>query len=450
MSDTLRRRVVICLVAFVAAAGVGAALGAGGDGDGNGKYLVRAIFDNASFVIPGEDVKVSGVVVGSIDSLDVDAQNRAVVVLKIEDPAFKPFRQDASCRVGLQSLIGEQFVECSPTQTRGGDKAVAPELTTIKDGEPGAGQHLLPVARTSSPVGVDLLNDIMRVPQQQRLPLIINEFGAGVSGNGETLNSAIKRASPVLQKADELVATLASQDKMLGRLVDQSDAILAPLAERRKDLGKFIINAGDAGTATARQGDALEASFARFPAFLKELGPAADRLGSFADQATPAIRNFSSEAASVNEATKLLGPLLKQATPTFTSLGKVADQGRTTFPALLQHAQQINKLGTSLVPVGENLAKLSTSFDETGGIESLMRLIYFYVGAINGEDASGHYTRTALGINGCVDRAKVFDDQSSCGVQFFGDDASDDSDDATAAKAKTSSALLGYLLGDGK
>jgi ABC-type transporter Mla subunit MlaD len=40
-------------------------------GGGEEPYKVRAIFDNAGFVIPGEDVKVAGVKVGKIDSLDV-------------------------------------------------------------------------------------------------------------------------------------------------------------------------------------------------------------------------------------------------------------------------------------------------------------------------------------------------------------------------------------------
>lgn len=451
MSAKLRRRVVISLAVFVAAVCVGAALGAGGDKD-NGRYLVRAIFDNSSFIIPGEDVKVSGVVVGAIDSLDIDKHNRAVVVLRIDDPAFKPFHKDATCRVGLQSLIGEQFVECDPTQERGGDKAPAPDLPKIEDGQPGAGQHLLPVEQTSSPVGVDLLSDIMRVPEQQRLPLIINELGTGLSGNGEALSAALKRASPVLKQADELVATLASQNKMLGRLVDQSDAILEPMAEHRKDIGKFVKNAGDAATATAKQGDNLEASFAKFPAFLKQLGPAADRLGALADQATPAIQALSAQAAAVNETTERLGPLAKQATPTIKTLGNVADQGRTTFPELKKDAEQLRKLGVPLVPLADNLAKLSTSFDETGGIESLMRLIYFYVGAVNGEDASGHYTRVALGFNSCVDRSLKYEESLGCSAHFLGG-ASDDSgsgDDATAARAQASSTLLGYLMGDGK
>ena len=149
----LRHKVALSAAVFAGAVGVGAALGAGGNSDGDGPYLVRAIFDNASFVIPGEDVKIAGVDVGTIDSLDVDDKHRAVVVLKIDDPAFIPFRTDARCAVRLQSLIGEQNIQCQPTQPRGGDREPAPELPKIKDGEPGAGQYLLPVIHFAYPFG---------------------------------------------------------------------------------------------------------------------------------------------------------------------------------------------------------------------------------------------------------------------------------------------------------
>jgi ABC-type transporter Mla subunit MlaD len=450
MSAKLRRRIVVSVAVFVAAVCVGAALGAGGNDDEGGQYLVRAVFDNASFIIPGEDVKVAGVVVGTIHDLEVDDRNRAVVVLQIDDPAFKPFHKDATCRIGLQSLIGEQFVECDPAKVRGGDKAPAPDLPAIRDGQPGAGQHLLPVGQTETPVGVDLLNTIMRVPQRQRLPLIISELGTGLAGNGAALGAAVKRASPVLKQADDLVATLASQNKMLGRLVDQSDAILTPLAKRRKDLGQFVVQAGDAASATAKQGDALEASFARFPAFLKELGPAVDRLGAFSDQATPAISNLSSEATSVNATVQRLGPLAQKALPTFKSLGKVADEGRTIFPKLKPHAEQINALATALQPLAQNLGELSSSFDRSGGIESLMKFIYFYTGAVNGEDASGHYTRASVIVNTCVDRFYTRDSEPPPCDANFQPPLNDESDDASAARAKASSTLLGYLLGDGK
>jgi phospholipid/cholesterol/gamma-HCH transport system substrate-binding protein len=457
---SIRRRLGLSLIVIVVFALVGAALGAGGDKDANG-YRVRAIFDNSSFVIKGEDVKISGVNVGTIDGLDVDDHHRAVVVLKITDPAFVPFRKDATCHVGLQSLIGEQYVECSPTQPRGGNAAPAAALPKIAKGQPGAGQHLLPVSQTSSPVGQDLLNDIMRVPEQQRLPLIINELGAGLTGNGDALAAALRRASPTLQKADKLVAILADQNETLARLTDDSAAILAPLAQHRRDLTGFIKNAGTAGAATARQGDALEENFARLPAFLKELGPAADRLGALADQATPAIAALDDQAPSVNQATQELGPLSTQATGALKTLGRVADQGRQTLPKANRVVTQLANLGVPLQPLAQNLGNLSASFDRTGGIESLMHFIYFYVGAINGEDASGHYTRAGLSFSNCATRAVAVD--PGCSSDFFdGDSGSGGGSDSasaastsqkSAAKApssKASSSLLSYLLDGGR
>ena len=92
-----------------------------GDGD---EYLVRAIFDNGGFLVPGEEVRIAGAQVGSIDSVDVTLgeeaahedgsadPGKAVVVLRIDDPGFQDFREDASCLIRPQSLLGEKFVEC--------------------------------------------------------------------------------------------------------------------------------------------------------------------------------------------------------------------------------------------------------------------------------------------------------------------------------------------------
>ena len=50
----------------------------------------------------------------------------------------------------------------------------------IEDGD-GEGQHLLPLARTSSPVDLDLINNIMREPYAERFRLILNDLGATVA-----------------------------------------------------------------------------------------------------------------------------------------------------------------------------------------------------------------------------------------------------------------------------
>src|SRR3954471_22845203 len=127
-------------------------------------YKVRAIFDSAFSVIKGEDVRVAGVTVGAIDTLAVTRDNKAAVVLDITKPGFGDFRRDATCEIRPQSLIGERFVECTPTQPRPEGTNAPPPLKAIPKGQPGAGQHLLPVTNTGHQVDIDLLNNIMRRP----------------------------------------------------------------------------------------------------------------------------------------------------------------------------------------------------------------------------------------------------------------------------------------------
>lgn len=443
-----RARLLAAIALVAGLIAVLAALGAaGGDGD---VYRVRAVFDNASFVIAGEDVKVAGVKVGAIDALDLTRDNKAVVVLRIDDPAFRPFRADAHCRIALQSLIGEQFVECEPTQHHADGQKLPPPLPAIATGA-GKGQHLLPVTNTTTPVGVDLLNDIMRVPERERFRLIVNELGAGLAGNGQELRAALRRANPALQQADRVVKVLADEDQLLGRLVDESDRVLAPLARHREDLGGFIQHAGRTAVATAQRGDALEQDVAKLPGFLRQLGPAAARFGALADEMTPAVRSLADQAPAVNASVQRLGPFTKAATPALTSLGAVAQRGRQTFPKIASLADDLGALARRLRPLAGNLGKLAGSFDSAGGIEAVMRFIYYYTGTVNGEDRLGHYIRSGLEVSVCS--ARKSQPAGGCEATFDKTKTKTKTKTATAqsaiatAPSSATSRALDYLLG---
>src|SRR6188474_3487354 len=142
----MRRAVAIALL--VVAVPVVLIFAAGAGGDGGGDYKVRAIFDNASFLIPGQDVKVAGAKVGVVEDLDIvrkGDRSYAAIIMRIDKDGFKDFRADAKCAIRLQSVIGEKLIECTPTQPRGPGEQQPPPLQKIPDGQPGAGQRLLPV-----------------------------------------------------------------------------------------------------------------------------------------------------------------------------------------------------------------------------------------------------------------------------------------------------------------
>ncbi|MGH2987452.1 MAG: MlaD family protein, partial [Solirubrobacterales bacterium] len=135
---------ILVIAAVVAVLASGSA--AGGD---DGTYQVRAIFDNTAFLVTGEEVRVAGANVGQVAEVDVTKGDepvhedggrepgKAAVVLQIDDPGFQDFRADASCLIRPQSLLGEKFVECEPTQPRAAGSEPPPPLEVIEDGEPG-------------------------------------------------------------------------------------------------------------------------------------------------------------------------------------------------------------------------------------------------------------------------------------------------------------------------
>ena len=393
----MRRIATAAVVLIVAGAGLAASLAAA-PGSGSG-YEVRAIFDNASFVVPGEDVKVAGVNAGKVKHLAVTPDKKAALVLDISNAGFRPFHTDAHCTIRPQSLIGERYVECTPGTAR------TPELGAIPAGRPGAGQHPLALARTSSPVDIDLVTDALRLPYRQRLALIVNEFGTALAGRGDALNQAIHRANPALRQTDQVLAILARQNRTLANLASDSDAVIAPLAARRERIGHFVAAANETGQATAERSADIERNFQRLPAFLRQLRPWLADLGDTTDQLTPVVSNLHAAAPDLSRFTRELGPFSRAGTPALVTLGQAADIGR---PALIRSLPSVRKLARfshNALPVGRNLAALATSLDQTGAVERIMDFLFFQMMATNGFDGISHYLRAGLITNLCSDYA---------------------------------------------
>jgi ABC-type transporter Mla subunit MlaD len=358
-----------------------------------GSYKVRAIFDDAGNVIPGEQVKIAGVTVGKVGSVTPTPEAKAAVVLEISKDGFKNFRADASCEIRPQALIGEKYVDCLPTQPRAEGAPLPPQLQKIESGE-GQGQRLLPVKNTSSPVDVDLLGDINRLPERQRLTIILNELGAGLAGRGSDLKDVIRRANPALREFDRVLAILASQNKVLTKLSEDSDKALAPWARVREHFANFLAESNKVSQATAAQRGALEQNLKLFPPFLRELGPAMERLEKFAEQTTPVFTNLNKAAPGINTAFTHLPAFSRSSEKFFANLGQTSKRSGPALVSTKKLLSLLKAFGTPAKPFTNNLSELFTSLRETGGLERIMDFIFLGAGAANGYDQLGHFLRT--------------------------------------------------------
>ena len=392
----MKRLIAIFAACCVALALIVVATGSGDDGS----YRVRAIFNNAAFVIPGMDVKIAGVRVGAIESLDLTDDNKAAVVLNIENPDYHDFRENAFCRIRPQSLIGERYVDCRPEEPLPAGMTQPALLQPISSGA-GEGEYLLPSSRTATSVDIDLINNVMRLPFRERFTIILNEFGTALAGNGEELNAALKVTDPALKEFGDVLGILARQNKELGALAENGSKVVTSLASERTRISGFINSSGYTAEATAEESASFTENLQKFPGFLQQLRPTMNDLASFSRSATPVFTDLNRAADSINTFT-LGAPAFNEAgIPALESLGDTADVGGPALVSSLPLVQKLGPLGANAKPAVTDLAALLNSLKKNGGIEQLMTVIYNTTGSMNGFDEYGHYVRARLTTTSC-------------------------------------------------
>lgn len=441
------KRLITAAVVVAAIVAVVLVIAAGGGSSGG--YRVRAIFDNGAFMVKGEQVRVAGANVGEIESVDVTMPGetvayrngqpvkkagKAIIVMSITDPGFQDFRRDASCLIRPQSLIGEKFVDCRPTLPRAPGSEPPPPLKKIPDGEPGAGEYLLPLGNNGTSVDPDLINDIQTLPYAQRFRLIFNELGAGLAGRGEDLEVLVKRANPVLRDVDRLFGILSAQRKQLAQLASDSETILRPLSRERAHFAGFLTNAGAAAQASAEKGPELEEALQKFPTFLREFRKTMVSLKSFSDAGTPLLEDFGTAAPSLTDATRTLTPFSEALTVSLKSLGKAGEASGPIFAEadpVVKKARDLAKSG--VVPTGE-LARLLVNMKQTGGWDGLTELIYNTAASLNAFDQYGHFGRTRVTLSTCVEYEANRGGYSGggCAARFHGPHASESASTSAA------------------
>jgi ABC-type transporter Mla subunit MlaD len=354
------------------------ALGASGGGGARG-YRVDAIFDNADFLVSGQDVKIAGAVVGQVTGVHLTHDRKARVEMQIED-GFAPFRSDATCTIRPQSLIGEKFVACDPGTPRGRPlRAAAGEAAPV-----------VPLARNHSPVDLDIVFAALRLPYRQRLTLLVNELGTGLAGRPQDLNAAIRRANPALQQANRVLAIVDRDRHTLGRLIDASDVVVAKLAQHRGEVASFVGRADRvAGAVADRRGD-LGLAIHRLPPLLDQLEPSARELAGLTEEARPVARDLRTAARPLRLLLGDFRPLTAAARPTLERLDELSVTGRRALRATAPVARKLLPVAQRLPEVARLARLLNESLRARGVVEGLQRFVYFAAAATSRFDRTSH------------------------------------------------------------
>ena len=364
--------------AVLLAAGLVFVLAGFGFGGGDDRYRVDAIFDNASFLIAGQDVRIAGANVGSVTDVVVTPDNRARVEMAV-DRRFGPFRSDADCFIAPQSLIGERFVQCAPGSPRGTELHAS-----------GGHAPTVPLANTHSPVDPDLVLDTYRLPYRERLTLIVNELGAGLAGNGAALNASIRRASPAIEATQDVLRIVDRDRRVLGELIDRSDQVIGELARRRGRVSSFVEEAANVSVTSAERRGAIAEGLRRLPGTLDETRGSLDALRTLANRSRPLLGDLALSAQPLNRLVGDVPPLARAATPALTHLGRMARVGNAALRDGAPVVKQLKQFSDYAVPAGRLTRELNESLRANDVVEGTQTFVMNIAVSLARFDKSSH------------------------------------------------------------
>ena len=423
------------IVAVVAACVV-AALALGADSGGGAGKTYEIVLDNAFGLAKGGDFKIAGVKAGKTEAMRLEGQAHpvAVVEAKVTSSGQADLREDATCEVRPQSFIGEYFIECEPGSSP----------RRLPDG------GRVPLKQTSSTIGFDLVNNILRRPYRDRLRLIVGELGAGLAGRPEDLNDAIRRAHPGLRETSQTLRILGRQTKTIRSLITDADQVIGELEKRKTDVSRFVREAGRTAETAASRRAALGESFRLLPAFLTELRPYANRLGDLAQAQQPVLRDLGAASGNLDTLLTRLRPFAQTGTPALESLGDASVVGRRAVRASEDEIHELRLIGRDAPGLAKPLRQFLQTIDDrkravekdaraaaTGppapdkthisgsggftGMEAIWNYFYWQALSTNALDSVGHVLRLNI-TTGCGTVTYVNNptDAQKCANQYLG------------------------------
>lgn len=371
------------LVIVAVAAVLGVSLLASG---GSERYRVAVVFDTARGIIPGNEVKVAGVGVGTVKATELAPGPKARIVLDVAEQSG-PFYEDATCTILPEGLISESFVQCDPGSSRSG------ELGGGRSGTP-----TVPVTRTTIPASLQQFLDVFSVPVADRLRVMLNELGIGTAGRGEDINAVLVRSNPALGQARRVLSIIEEQRDQLATGISQTNRVLASVARKSDDVRSFVDHAATVAQTSAARQTELALAVRRLPGLLDEVRPGLRSLDRVVTQATPVLNGLRSAAPALNTTTRELPKFADAAVPALNDLGSAARVGQTAVRAAAPVVTALKGASAKAVPFATQLNRLLLGLRDSGGFEGTLRLLYSFATLASGYDQTSHIMGLAAGV----------------------------------------------------
>jgi phospholipid/cholesterol/gamma-HCH transport system substrate-binding protein len=267
-------------------------------------YRFTVPFDEATQLAVESDVRISGVPVGKVKSIELADNGLADATIDL-DSRYAPIPTDTRAMLRTKTLLGETFVELTPGDGQG---------PTLEEG------GRLPEAQVAESVQLDEIWRTFNARTRDAFRVWMQGTAAALRGRGPDLSAAIAELAPFAEETNRLLRVLDSQDRAVRQLVHDGGTVFQALSERQGQLRGLIQNSEAVFSTTARRNRELAELFRILPTFQRESRATLARLNRFARTADPLVQQ--------------LRPAARELSPTLVAAQKAAPDLKAFFEGL--------------------------------------------------------------------------------------------------------------------
>ena len=242
-----------------------------------GTTTYRAMFTDATGLLPGDDVRIAGVRVGEVDSIEVAQRpRRALARVTFTVDADRTIATSTRALIRYRNLVGQRYVALA--EGAGTDRPLRENGT-------------LPLRQTQSALDLTVLFNGFKPLFAALNPEDVNSFAMEII---KTLQGEAGNVNSLLTHTASLTTTLADRDAVIGRTIDNLNAVLETVDERDRAFSTLIVELQRFISGLAEDRAAIGAS-------LTNIAGLAESTAGLVRDARPAIRDDVRELGEVSK-----------------------------------------------------------------------------------------------------------------------------------------------------
>jgi phospholipid/cholesterol/gamma-HCH transport system substrate-binding protein len=296
-------------------------------------YQVKAIFQNASQIVNGDLVEVSGNSVGTVGDISLTPNGQARLTLNITDKALDPLHQGTLATIRQASLSGiaNRYVDL-----RLGPASGMP----IKNGD------TIGTQATTSAVDLDQLFNTLDGPTRKGLQDFIQGSASQYARQGQAAQAAWVYLNPSIAATSLLFREINRDTGKFTNFLVKSGNLVTDIAQRQSDLSGLIKNLSQTTSALAAQHIALGTSIQQLPNFMRLANTTFVNLRSALDDLKPLVDDSKPVAPKLQKLLEQLRPFANDSVPTVRDLANIISR-----PGPNNDLIELTKLGVPLAAV---------------------------------------------------------------------------------------------------